>query len=161
MSLRKIRFLDLVMVLACAGAESAPAQDAAKQEPPRAEERAVTTRRAEQERPSGEHHFLDREGRWWFTGVGAERTLDYFSTLNMRRRGRQEIFLTDDLVDNHPAFAAIEAAATAASIGASGLFHRFGHHKLERWTSVVHIGLATTGAVRNYCLKTAHPRAAP
>jgi hypothetical protein len=93
--------------------------------------------------------------------VGAARTLDYFSTLNMRRRGRQEIFLTDDLVDNHPAFAAIEAAATAASIGASGLFHRFGHHKLERWTSVVHIGLATTGAVRNYCLKTAHPRAAP
>jgi hypothetical protein len=27
---------------------------------------------------------------------------------------------------------------------------------LERWTSIVHIGLATTGSVRNYCLKTAH-----
>lgn len=159
--MRKIRFLDLVVVLACAGAGSARAQDAAKQEPPRAREGAVTNSRERQERPSGEHHFWDREGRWWFTGVGAARTVDYFSTLNMRRRGRQEIFLTDDVVDNHPAFAAIEAAATATSIGASGLFHRFGHHKLERWTSVVHIGLGTTGALRNYCLKTAHPRTTP
>ena len=79
----------------------------------------------------------------------------------MRRRGRQEIFLTNGVVDNHPAFAAIEAAATGTSIGASFLFHRYGHHKLERWTSFVHIGLATTGAVRNYCLKTAHPATAP
>jgi len=103
-----------------------------------------------------EHRFWDRENDWLFAGVGASRTLDYFSTLNMRRRGRQEIFLTNDAVDNHAAFAAIEATATGVSIGASYLFHRYGHHKLERWTSIVHIGLATTGAVRNYCLKTAH-----
>jgi len=25
----------------------------------------------------------------------------------------------------------------------------------------VHIGLATTGSVRNYCLKTAHPKTTP
>lgn len=89
------------------------------------------------------------------------RALDYFSTLNMRRRGRQEIFLTNDVVDNHPAFATIEAAATGTSIGASYFFHHYGHHKLERWTSFVHIGLATTGSVRNYCLKTAHPKTTP
>jgi hypothetical protein len=103
-----------------------------------------------------EHRFWDRENAWLFAGVGAARTLDYFSTLNMRRRGRQEIFLTNDVVDNHAAFAAIEASATGVSIGAAYLFHRYGHHKLERWTSIVHIGLATTGSVRNYCLKTAH-----
>ena len=74
----------------------------------------------------------------------------------MRRRGRQEIFLTNEAVDNHAGFAAIEAAAAGVSIGASYLFHRYGHHKLERWTSIIHIGLATTGAVRNYSLKTAH-----
>jgi len=79
----------------------------------------------------------------------------------MRQRGRQEIFLSNDVVDNHLAFATIEAAATGASIGASFLFHRYGHHKLERWTSFVHFGLATTGAVRNYCLKTAHPKTLP
>ncbi len=95
-----------------------------------------------------------------FAGVGASRTLDYFSTLNMRRRGRDEIFLTNDVVDNHAAFAVIEAAGTGASIGLSYLFHHYGHHRLERATSIVHIGLATTGAVRNYCLKTAHPATA-
>lgn len=74
----------------------------------------------------------------------------------MRRRGRQEIFLTNDAVDNHAAFAAIEAVATGVSIGAAYLFPRYGHDKLERWTSFVHIGLGTAGAPRNYCLKTAH-----
>ena len=108
-----------------------------------------------------EHRFWDKENDWLFAGVGASRTLDYFSTLNMRRRGRQEIFLTNDVVDNHAGFAAIEASATGVSIGASYLFHRYGHHKLERWTSMVHIGLATTGSVRNYCLKTAHFSVAP
>jgi len=110
---------------------------------------------------SGEHRFWDKENDWLFAGVGASRTLDYFSTLNMRRRGRQEIFLTNDVVDDHPAFATIEAAATGVSIGASYLFHRYNHHKLERWTSIIHIGLATTGSVRNYCLKTAHFTTAP
>jgi hypothetical protein len=103
-----------------------------------------------------EHHFWDKTNDLLFGGVAAARTLDYFSTLNMRRRGRQEIFLTNDAVDNHAGFAAIEAGSTGVSIGASYLFHRYGHHKLERWTSIIHIGLATTGAVRNYSLKTAH-----
>jgi hypothetical protein len=105
----------------------------------------------------GEHRFWDQTNDWLFAGVAASRTLDYFSTLNMRHRGRQEILLTNDVVDNHAAFAAIEAAGTATSIGVSYLFHRYGHHKLERWTSIIHMGLTSTGAVRNYCLKTAHP----
>jgi hypothetical protein len=108
-----------------------------------------------------EHHFWDKKNDWLFASVGAARTLDYFSTLNLRRRGDQEVLLTNDVVDNHAAFAAIEAAGTGASIGASYLFHRYGHHKLERWTSMVHFGLTTTGAVRNYCLKTAHPKTTP
>jgi len=111
--------------------------------------------------PEKGHWFWDRENDWLFAGVGASRTLDYFSTLNMRRRGRQEILLTNDAVDNHAAFAAIEASATGVSIGAAYLFHRYGHHKLERWTSIVHIGLAATGSLRNYCLKTAHFAVAP
>lgn len=113
---------------------------------------------AERKPSKSEHHFWDKKNDWLFAGVGASRTLDYFSTLNMRRRGRQEIFLTNEAVDNHAAFAAIEAAATGASIGLSYLFHHYEHHKLERWASIVHIGLATTGGVRNYCLKTAHPK---
>jgi len=108
-----------------------------------------------------EHRFWDRPNAWLFTGVGASRALDYSSTLNMRRRGRQEILLSNNIVGNHGAFVAIEAAGTGLSIGASYLFHRFGHHKLERWTSLVHISLATTGAIRNYSLRTAHGASRP
>jgi len=130
------------------------------QEPPACATAGVCVSLAQPKHPVSrhpeEHSFWDTENALLFTGVGASRTLDYFSTLNMRRRGRQEIFLTNDAVDNHAAFAAIEAAGTGVSMAASYLFHRYGHHKLERWTSIIHIGVATTGAVRNYSLKTAH-----
>jgi len=102
------------------------------------------------------HRFWDKENGWLFAGVAVSRGLDYSSTLNFRRRGRNEALLTNAIVDNHPAFAAIEAGATGASMGVSYLFHHYGHHSLERWTSVVHIGVATGGAIRNYSLKTAH-----
>jgi len=104
----------------------------------------------------GVHRFWNRENDLLFAGVGAGRALDYASTLNLRRRGIDEVFLTNSIVDNHPLFGGIEVAATAASIGVSYLFHRTGHHRLERWTSVVHIGVATGGAIRNYALKTPH-----
>jgi hypothetical protein len=103
------------------------------------------------------HRFWDRENDLLFAAVGAGRALDYASTLNLRRRGIDEIFLTNSIVDNHPLFGGIEAAATAASIGVSYLFHRTGHHRLERWTSAIHFGVATGGAIRNYALKTPHP----
>ena len=108
-----------------------------------------------------QHRFWDRKNILLFSLVGASRALDYSSTLNMRRRGLQEVFLTNEIVDNHSAFAAIEAGGTAISIGTSYLFHRSHHHRLEGWTSVVHAGLATSGAIRNYSLQTAHPSSRP
>jgi hypothetical protein len=106
--------------------------------------------------PVSEHHFWDRENGLLFAWVGASRALDYSSTLNFRRRGVNEVFLTNDIVDNHAAFAAIEAGGVAVSVGVSYLFHHYHHHSLERWTSIVHASLATGGAIRNYSLKTAH-----
>lgn len=106
--------------------------------------------------PAAVHRFWDRENDLLFAGVGASRALDYASTLNLRRRGINEALLTNSIVDNHPLFAGIETAATAASIGVSYIFHATGHHRLERWTSYVHIGIATGGAIRNYALKTPH-----
>jgi hypothetical protein len=140
---------------------ASPAKPLYAQEPPRAPADHVDPQAGQRSSsqttiPPIEHHFWDKENDLLFAAVAASRALDYFSTLNMRRRGRQEIFLTNDAVDNHAGFAAIEAGATSVSIGAAYLFHRYGHHKLERWTSIVHLGLATTGAVRNYSLKTAH-----
>ena len=103
------------------------------------------------------HRFWDQTNCWLFAGVLGARYLDFASTLNARRRGLDEALLTNDIVDNHGAFAAIEFAGAAASVGVSYIFHRTGHHSLERWTSIVHIGVATFGAGRNFLLKTPHP----
>ena len=157
-SLTRIALLATVVVLAASGVcAQAPATEA----PAPATTVAPTAGQKQTNARMQEHRFWNKKNGWLFAGVGAARTFDYFSTLNLRRRGDQEVLLTNAIVDNHVEFAAIEAAGTGASIGASYLFHRYGHHKLERWTSIVHFGLATSGAVRNYCLKTAHPKSTP
>ena len=151
----------LLLAVLC-GATAARAQQPARQDPPQTVENADEAHKSPaKENAPPQHRFWDKENSWLFAGVGASRALDYSSTLNMRRRGVQEILLSNNVVDNHAAFAAIEAAGTGTSIGASFLFHHYGHHKLERWTSYVHIGVATTGAVRNYCLKTVHRTTTP
>jgi hypothetical protein len=126
--------------------------------PPADQKKTPETAKTANPPAPGEHSFWDRENDWLFAGVGAGRALDYASTLNLRRRGIDEALLTNSIVDNHPLFGGIEVAATAASVGVSYLFHRTGHHRLERWTSAVHIGVATGGAIRNYALKTPHPK---
>ncbi len=161
MNSRKLSMLSLPLLAVLLGAKTSRAQEAAKQESSHGSEDAREAHEPAKKNAPPERRFWDKENRWLFAGVGAARTLDYFSTLNMRRRGRQEILLSNDAVDNHAVFASIEAAAAGTSLGASFLFHRYGHHKLERWTSFVHIGLTTTGAVRTYCLKTAHPKTMP
>ncbi|MGA2628960.1 MAG: hypothetical protein ABSG54_01985 [Terriglobia bacterium] len=88
-----------------------------------------------------------------FLGVAGGRALDYVSTQQMRSRGVNELLLSNQIVDNKPLFVAIEAAGTAASIAVSYLFHRSGHHKLERWTSIVHISFGVGGAIRNFGLQ--------
>jgi hypothetical protein len=104
----------------------------------------------------GVHRFWDTENDLLFAAVAAGRGLDYASTINLRHRGINEAFLTNSIVDNHPLFAVIEIGATAASVGVSYIFHRTGHHRLERWTSAIHAGIAVGGAIRNYNLKSAN-----
>ncbi len=107
------------------------------------------------------HRFWDSRNKGLFAGVFAVRALDFASTLNMRARGRDEILLTNEIVDNKPAFVAIELGATAASIGVSYWLHRTGHHTLERWVSILHISIGGFGAARNYMLETRRPAPAP
>ncbi|HET7152081.1 MAG TPA: hypothetical protein VFI60_11780 [Candidatus Acidoferrum sp.] len=158
----RLAMVSLLLLVGLCGAATAGAQQPTRQEPSQTTENAIEARKpSTKENAPAKHRFWDKENCWLFAGVGASRALDYSSTLNMRRRGVQEILLSNDVVDNHAAFSAIEAAGTGTSIGASFLFHRYGHHKLERWTSFVHIGVTTTGAVRNYCLKTIHRTITP
>ncbi len=110
--------------------------------------------------PEAPHRFWDRTNALLFVGVGVFRGLDYASTRNMQARGREEILLPDDVVNNSAAFAGVEAGGTATSVGLSYLMHRTGHHKLERWVSITHLGVTGFGAARNYSLKT-HRLSAP
>jgi hypothetical protein len=105
----------------------------------------------------GVHRFWDKENLLLFTGVAAGRALDFTSTQHFRERGLDEWLLTNGIVDNKPLFTGIEAGGVAASIGVSYLFHRTGHHKLERWVSIVHAGVGGGGAIRNYSLKATAP----
>jgi len=109
----------------------------------------------------GSHPFWDKDNVLLFAGVGAGRALDYISTRHFRDRGVNEWLLTNNIVDNKPLFAGIEVTGVAASIGVSYLFHRSGHHKLERWVSIVHIGAAVGGSAWNYTLKPSSPPIAP
>ena len=106
------------------------------------------------------HRFWDRENILLFSGIAVMRGMDYASTRNFQARGRQEILLPDAVVDNSAGFASLEAAGTMTSVGVSYILHRTGHHKLERWMSIGHIGVTAFGDIRNYCLTTKHPKVA-
>lgn len=106
--------------------------------------------------PVAVHRFWDGKNVLLFSGIAVFRGLDYASTRNFQARGREEILLPDDVVNNSAAFAGLEAAGAAASVGISYIFHRTGHHKLERWVSIGHIGVTGFGVARNYSLESKH-----
>lgn len=133
----------------------AQAQPPARAEPSQQGQTASARALPSLEGQTGQHRFWDRKNLALFAGVGAVRALDYTSTRDFRSRGRSEILLSNYVVDNKPLFIGLEAAGVAASIGLSYLLHRTGHHKLERWLSLAHIGAGTTGTIRNYNLKSA------
>src|SRR5215472_19013086 len=76
---------------------------------------------------SGEHRFWDRYNLWLFSAIGVVRGLDYASTRNFLARGRTEILLPDDVVNN-----------------SAGL-------------SMGHLGVTAFGAARNSALESKHP----
>jgi hypothetical protein len=104
-----------------------------------------------------QHRFWDRTNILLFSGVAVFRGLDYASTRNFQARGRGEILIPDDVVNNSAGFAGLEAAGAATSVGISYVFHRTGHHKMERWMSITHISVTGFGVVWNYSLKSNHP----
>ena len=98
------------------------------------------------------HHFFNQENLLLFSGVAAGRAFDYVSTRRFRDKHLKEWLLDDDIVDNKPLFISIEVAATALSVAASYALHQTGHHRLERWASILHIAFATGGLIWNCTL---------
>jgi len=94
-------------------------------------------------RPVGpeQHRFWDRENTLLFTATGAMATADFFVTrANLASGGRELNPFTRPFASSTPLLAANFAMETAGVIGVSYLFHKMGHHKLERVTSFVNIG---------------------
>ena len=129
------------------------AQDSAKTAPP-----SDPATIPETPATAAEHRFWDRQNILLFSGVAIFRGLDYASTRNFMARGRTEVLVPDDVVNNSAGFASLEAAATATSVGISYIFHCTGHHKMERWLSIGHISVTGFGVVWNYSLESKHPR---
>ena len=102
------------------------------------------------------HRFWDRTNLLLFSGVAVSRGLDYASTRHFQARGRNEVLIPDDVVNNSAGFAGLETAGAATSVAVSYIFHRTGHHKMERWMSIGHITVTGVGVVWNYSL-TSNP----
>jgi hypothetical protein len=143
----------LLLATCLLAAQSAAAQQSAQPSPSQASTTAPVPDAPSQNPP---HAFWDRTNILLFSGVAVFRGLDYASTRNFLARGREEVLIPDDIVNNSAGFASLEAAGTLTSVGLSYLMHRTGHHKLERWISIGHIGVTGFGVVRNYSLKSKH-----
>jgi hypothetical protein len=93
---------------------------------------------------SKEHKFWDKENRILFTSVAALNVADFAVTRNGLQNGARELNPVTRLFSGSTAgLAANFAGATAGNVGLSYLFHRSGHHRLERITSMINIGAST------------------
>src|SRR5579872_610989 len=93
------------------------------------------------------HSFWDRENRVLFAATGTMATADFYVThANLASGGRELNPMTRLFAGSTPMLASNFALETAGVIGVSYLFHRTGHHHLERLTSILNTS-ASSGAV--------------
>jgi len=86
------------------------------------------------------HSFWDRQNQILFTANGSLAAADFFVTRsNLQHSGKEMNPLTRQLSGSTPALAANFAIETGGVIGISYLFHKTGHHKLERACSYVNM----------------------
>jgi hypothetical protein len=94
-----------------------------------------------------QHRFWDRENTVLFAAAAGMATADFFTTrANLASGGRELNPLTRVFTGSTPMLATNFALETSAVMGVSYLFHKTGHHTLERLTSIVNIG-ESAGAV--------------
>lgn len=97
--------------------------------------------------PEARHRFWDRENTILFTAVGAAATADFFTTrANLATGGRELNPIARIFTSSTPLLATNFALETAGVIGISYMFHKTGHHRLERLTSFLDTG-GSVGAV--------------
>jgi hypothetical protein len=95
----------------------------------------------------GPHRFWDTGNRVLFAANALLSSADFAVTRSNLQAGGIELNPVARVFGRStPGLAANFAVQTASIIAISYIFHRFGHHKLERFTSIVNIG-ASGGAV--------------
>lgn len=88
-----------------------------------------------------EHRFWDRENSILFAAVGASAAADFCVTrANLASGGRELNPVTRVFAGSTPTLALNFIGETVGSMGISYFFHKTGHHRLERLTSLVNIG---------------------
>jgi hypothetical protein len=87
------------------------------------------------------HRFWDHENTILFATSAAFSTADFFVTRNNLRNGGQELNPVTRVFSGSTAGLAVNFAGEAVGVVAvSYLFHKTGHHKLERAVSMLNIG---------------------
>lgn len=88
-----------------------------------------------------DHRFWDRENSILFAAGAAFNTVDFVVTRNNLRGGGQELNPITRVFSGSTAGLAVNfVGETVGVVGLSYLFHKTGHHKLERAVSMVNIG---------------------
>ena len=89
--------------------------------------------------------FWDRENLALFGAVAALSAADFATTrTNLQNGGKELDPITRTFGHSTAGLAVNFGAETAGVIGMSYFFHKTGHHKLERLTSMINIGASTT-----------------
>ena len=90
--------------------------------------------------PEASHRFWDRENSFLFATTAAFNAADFVVTKdNLRGGGRELNPVTRIFSGSTTGLAANFAGETAGVIGLSYFFHKMGHHKLERFVSMVNV----------------------
>jgi hypothetical protein len=94
---------------------------------------------------SPSHPFLDRENTFLFAANAAFSTADFIVTRNNLRSGGQELNPVTRVFAGSTAGLAVNfAGETAGVVALSYVFHKTGHHKMERAISVLNLGSSAT-----------------
>jgi hypothetical protein len=91
------------------------------------------------------HRFWDRKNSFLFAANAALSTADLLATRNNLQNGGRELNpVTRAFGSSTAGLTANFAGETAAVIGLSYLFHKSGHHKLERATTILNMGASAS-----------------
>jgi hypothetical protein len=96
---------------------------------------------------TSEHKFWDRENKLLFVTAAALNGADFAITRSNLQGGGRELNPVVRIFGRSTAGLAVNfAGETAGVMSVSYFFHKTGHHKLERWVSIVNIS-SSAGAV--------------